>query len=184
MKLIVIRGAGGSGKSSVASKLHEESVAKTAYLPLDFFRVDVAKEQHSAAEIASEILEFSAKKYIDNSYCVIMEGLFNWQKDHWKRLVINLINYCGEEESQIVFLGVHVDTAVARNRQRSKGKLITDDDIRDWHPKSQPTLRGNELVIDTNDRGIDEIVNIVANKVGFKMDLYNPKTKIHSYRQY
>lgn len=178
-KLIIIRGPAGSGKSSIAKKLHGQAIEETAYLPVDLFRVDIAKEQTNAAEIAADIISYCAKKFLDNGYTVIIESMFDIRKKRWNDLLTNLVNY-KNVEAKLFYLQITEDEAVRRNSARQKGAFVSEDEIRQWYALSQPTGWDNEEIIDTEANTLDAIVDKIATETQLTLDPNNYKTKIHT----
>lgn len=179
MKLIVIRGPAGSGKSSVARELHNTATEKTALLPLDLFRVDIAKEQEGAPLITADIIGHAAKRFLDADYTVILEGIFNLKKDYYKDLFADLLQY-NQAYSHIYFLEVSLEESINRNSARPKGNAIDEGAIREWYPKSQKSGYKIEKVINTEEQPIEDVVKQIADECDLKLDENNYKKNFMS----
>lgn len=179
MQLIIIRGPAGSGKSSVARELHDTAAQKTALLSLDVFRVNIAKEQEGAAPITAEIIGHAAKKFLDAGYTVILEGIFNLQKDCYKNLFEELFDY-NQGSNHLYFLEISLQESIRRNTQRPKGRIINEDAMREWYPKAKKSGYELEQVIDVEKTTLADTVEQIANECGLNLDTDNYKKHIKS----
>lgn len=177
MQLIVIRGPAGSGKSSVARELHETAKQKTALLPQDVFRVNIAKEQEGAAAITADVIKYAAKKFLDSHYTVILEGLFNIEQEHYKRLLEDLFGY-NQGSNHLYFLEISLDESIKRNTARPKGRIIDESAMREWYPKAQKTNYKLERVIDVEEKSMQEVVDFIAEECRLDLDPNNYKKNI------
>jgi adenylate kinase family enzyme len=181
-KIIIIRGPAGSGKTTTAKALHERTSETTAFLPFDFFRIDVAKNQKSAADISTEIIEFATKKFLDSGYIVILESIFNVDKPLSKRL---FDSFKDNSDTKLfhIYLGISLDKAKERNRQRSKGKVITDEEIEEWYPLSRPLQKEeNQLILNMDTLNDKEVFDKAISFTGLHIDDNSLKAKYFSWR--
>ncbi len=179
MQLIIIRGPAGSGKSSVAKELHETATQKTALLPLDVFKVNIAKEQEGALQITAEIIEHAAKKFLAADYTVILEGMFNMEREYYKNLFKELFNY-NQGINRLYFLEISLEESIKRNQARSKNRIIDKDAMRQWYPWAQKTGYSEEETIDVEAASLQEVINRIAEECHLTLDKDNYKKNIRS----
>lgn len=175
-KVIIVRGPSGSGKSSVAKRLHEEAKENTALLVRDVFRVDIAKEQKNAGEITTDIIEYAAKKFLDNDYTVILEGIFSYKK--YSDFIKRIIDYNKEGDNYLFYLNVSLEETLKRNKNRPKSKIIDDEHIKKWYEKSDKTNLAEEETIDAELMSFDEVISYISKKCKLELDPDNYKKNI------
>lgn len=180
MQLIIIRGPAGSGKSSVAKELHETATQKTALLPLDVIKVDFAKEQEGALQITADIIEHAAKKFLAADYTVILEGMFNVEREYYKNLLKELFDY-NQGINHLYFLEMSLKESIKRNQARPKNRVIDEDAIRQWHSRAQKTGYSEEKTIDVETTSLHGVVNYIAGECHLTLDENNYKRNVKSF---
>lgn len=179
MQLIIIRGPAGSGKSSVAKKLHETATQKTALLPLDIFIVNIAKEQEGVVQITADIIEHAAKKFLAAGYTVILEGVFNIERECYKNLFEELFDY-NQGPSHLYFLEMSLEESIKRKQGRPEDENISKDDIKMWYSGAQKTGYSGEKTIDVETTSLQEVVNRITKECNLTLDENNYKKIIES----
>lgn len=76
-KLIVLRGPSGSGKSSVGKILRASQEDPTALIEQDYLRRILLKEKDLPGGLNIELIKMTALMALENSFNVIMEGIFD-----------------------------------------------------------------------------------------------------------
>ncbi len=179
MQLIIIRGTAGSGKSSVAKELHETATQKTALLPLDAFKVDIAKEQEGAQQIIADIIEHASKRFLVAGYTVVLEGIFNIERGYYKNLLKELFDY-NQGTNNLYFLEISLEESIKRNQARPKSRIIDEDAMRQWYSKAQKTGYSEEKTINVETTPPQEVVSHIAEECNLTLDENNYKKNIRS----
>lgn len=174
-KLLVIRGATGSGKSSLANYIHNYIVGSSVLLPQDVFTVDFIKNESSLFKASLDALETSARAYLNSDTVVILEGVFSAK--HWEEMIYRL---SVDTERHYFFLSTTVDTSIERAGKREKSAQITEEDVRLWHPKSTPLHAANETVIAADTLSTRVIAQQIASQCNIELDLSQEKAKLCS----
>ena len=174
-KLIVIRGATGSGKSSVANYLHNNLEADSVLLPQDVFKIDIAKDNPLLHQAVLNALEESAKEFLAVESVVIVEGVLS--KKHWHDMINRL---AANNESHIFFLSASLETSIKRASQRDKSSILSENDVRQFHPKSIPMGLLNEVIIDVDNTTVEVVAKIIAQNCSLEIKNRQPKAKLFS----
>jgi len=157
-KLIIIRGRPGAGKSTIAKQTQRKLLPqKVAILCPDYFYWQVFPGEENQ-HLVNQILNFTAQKYLENNYIVILEGIL--PKSENDELFKQLKNYCQKEKIDFYsfFIEVSQDRALERNDKRKKGKKISKEDMKQWYQNVKPKEIDNEILIQTDQVPIGKIV--------------------------
>ncbi len=161
-KLLILRGRPGAGKSSIAKKIQEKLLPnKVSIFSPDYFYWQVFPGENNK-DLVNEVLFFCIKKYLEYGYFVILEGILPASEN--KDLFENINKYCKTRNFGLIslFLEVDKDEAIKRNKKRSKGKEILDQDFEDWYNNSISKEIDGEIVIDTTNKSFGSVVNVIV----------------------
>lgn len=165
-KLIIIRAAPGTGKTSVANILHNRADAKTVLLPRDLFHVEIIKDRRELRTAVNDVYFTAIAKFLEADAVVICEGAFysEFWHESFKKIEQEL-----KPETFHFFLKASLETVLDRARNRKKADILTDDMIRGEYAGAKPLGWENEHVIDTEDKSLEEVVAEIAEITGLKL---------------
>lgn len=158
MKLIVIRGNSGSGKSSIAAELHKQAKSKTALVSQDYLRRIVLKEkEHDGGDYIDLIFQ-TIKFASGRGYNVILEGILNSRR-HEK-----LISAVSElySERYFYYIDVSFDETLRRHKTKLNAHEFGEKEMREWFKESDLLGIDGEQTIpegSTLKKSVDKIIS-------------------------
>lgn len=175
-RIVIVTGCPGTGKTTVASMLAEESdMKKSVHMHTDDFYGQLCKgaippylpESHEQNLIVIEAFLEAAKCYVRGGYDVIVDGVIGpWVLDPWKRIA-------GERyEVHYIVLRAGKEETMRRAVNRSKLDKNTNTELVEIMWKQFADL-GNEeaYVVDTTECPVEKTVSIIKNKIAEKSNL-------------
>lgn len=160
INLLIIRGSGGSGKSTVGKILRDKLHGKTALLCPDTFYWDICGKDDNS-ELVYEALNRLIDLYLNQGYNVILEGILS-KKDKMENLKINQFIDLGKKYKanvRLFFLKVSLETALKRDNKR--GDLLGKEDTKKYHEKSINSKHENEVEIDVENQEPSKVVELI-----------------------
>ncbi len=176
-KLIILRGPSSVGKSTIANYLHNFGTDNTVLLPKDVFAIDIIKDNPKLYKPMLRALEKTAQEFLATDSTVIIEGAMYQQ--HWIDMLERLSKVA--DETFVFFLQAKLSTVIDRSGQRKKKRALAEEKVAELHPGAQPTGWPNEVVIDTENIGSDQIAKHIAEQCGIKLDETQEKATWFSY---
>lgn len=158
--LLIIRGSGGSGKSTVGKLLRDKLQGKTALLCPDIFYWDICGKEDNS-ELVYEAVYRLVDLYLNQRCNVILEGILS-KKDKEENLKINqfidLGNKYGANVGQFLLL-VSLETAIKRDNKR--GELLGKEETKKYHEKSLDSKHERDIEIDVENLKSDEVAELI-----------------------
>ena len=156
---ILIRGPGGSGKSTIAKKIQKQSKHKTAILCPDLFYWGIAGKENNK-EVVYEALYRLIDLYLSKDYDVILEGILS-SKIHNELRVKKCIDLAQKYKSKVFtfFLTLPLDEAIKRDSERevSMGDKMTKEIFH----KSIDSKLDSDIEINTFENDFKNVLKII-----------------------
>ncbi|MDD2935400.1 MAG: AAA family ATPase [Candidatus Pacebacteria bacterium] len=163
MKLIILRGLPGCGKSTIAEILSENLECSVVYG--DFFKREFLVKnknfqeacEYSYKKIFEEVEKYAEKK----EEVVIIEELFDN-----KEFVERIKNFCRENNIQIYWFYIkrELEKLLEVEQKRDRKIKNTVDDFKKLQDSLNEIKNEGEIVVDNNGN-IEESINFVLNKI-------------------
>ncbi|WP_040162753.1 AAA family ATPase [Microbacterium gorillae] len=136
-RLVIIRGASASGKTTTALALRERLGSRVALLHQDHVRREVLRndDRRERHEHASVLLVGAARQALDLGYDVILDGIFNL-RDYsaaFERLQRDHRGF-----TRIYQFDLSLDETIRRHAGRPLSREFGPDKLRDWYDGWQP----------------------------------------------
>ena len=160
-KLIIIRGNSGSGKSSVASAVQEQTTPYPMLIEHDYVRRKVLKEKESQDAINAELLYRMTEYGLENGRDVIIEGIL--RLDKYRSLFERLIKI-HPESNYFYYFDIPFEETLARHNTKDNTDF-GEEEMRRWYKEDDETGYGNEIII-PKDNSLDKTVNQIIEQTG------------------
>lgn len=175
-RIIIITGAPGTGKSTVAAIIAKESnLARSVYLHTDDFYHYLCKgavlphmpEAHKQNMVVIEAFLETAKCFARGGYDVIVDGIIGpWFLDSWIKAVQE------QYEVHYIVLRAAKDETLKRAAERIKLDKKTNIELVETMWKQFQNLGCYEAnVINTTDCTVDETANFIKEKIDKKLNI-------------
>lgn len=161
--LLVISGAPGCGKTTVANILHSSIDSPTVLLPRDIFSVDMTKGDVSLRVPMKDSYKYAIRAFLAAGAFVICEGAF--YSEHWRQTFRRIENELSIKAT-LVYLQASKEVAIERARGRSKADVIDDAYIAEAYGGAHPFGWENEIVIQTDHLAALEVAQRIADCLG------------------
>lgn len=142
-KLIVIRGNSGSGKSTVAQKLREQSLRRIAWVEQDNIRRKIFKEHGGTNGVHIGMIEHIVEYSLDNGYDVVLEGILSFGR--YGEMLKRLADHCPEH--YFFYLDIPLEETFRRHQTRASSRDFGVSEMTDWYKPSDITGFTGEVVI-------------------------------------
>lgn len=155
--LIIIRGNACSGKSTIAEGLRDFfKKNKVAVVHMSIFYWEIVKGDKP--EIGMQNAERIIDNYLKNKYDVILEGSTLSYKDKNNGLYLDrFIKLAKKYRAPIKQFFFEADFEVLKQRER-KRKQISIKKLKEFYDKSNKTKRKEEIIIDTSNKSINQVL--------------------------
>jgi adenylylsulfate kinase-like enzyme len=162
VKLILIRGPAGAGKSTIAKLLQKKMGKKTALIEMDNIYYNVLQNDINHEMVLQSVISM-ADIFLKNGYNVILEGVFTVPFDKQeKKLKHNLLFNLAKKHNtllNIFFLNISLDIAIQRDKARHGFKRLRKNYISTLHEKTCARRHNSDIEITTDNFSPLEIVN-------------------------
>jgi predicted kinase len=165
-KLIVLRGNSGSGKSTVAKQLREESIRKDntrkiALVEQDYFRRVVFKEKEVKAGDNIELIRQVTELALGRGYDVILEGILATRR--YIEMLSELEAKC--PENYFYYFDIPFEETLRRHATKSNADEFGENEMREWwRDKDLIGLEGEQVIND--DSSIENTVQKILKDTG------------------
>jgi len=159
--LVIIRGNACSGKSTVAEKLRDNFKSKTAVIRTSIFFWEIV--YGDSIKMGMENTKLIIENYLRNNYNVILEGSSLSNKDKNGKLYLDsFLKVAKKYKTPIKQLFFEADFEVLKEREK-KRKQISLKKLREYYNKSNKSRREEDIIINTSNKSIRQVVNEVNN---------------------
>lgn len=164
LKLIIIRGNSGSGKSSLALELRTHMVQnglKTALVEQDYLRRIVLKEKEVTNGDNIDLIEQTVTFALNKNYSVILEGILAFSRYGsmlerlWRQVNSSLVYY----------IDVPFEETVRRHATKPNAHEFDENDMRKWWQENDLTYFPGEKIIPA-ESSIEQSVQRILKDLG------------------
>jgi thymidylate kinase len=169
MNLIIIRGPGGAGKSTVAEHLAEllRETRKVAVIGSDTFYWGISGVEKDE-DLVYEGMARLAEMYLQYKYDVIIEGILS-SKDNEGLRIRNIISIAENLNAKVTlfYLNVSFDESKKRigEKFRREGWPYSEEETLVWFKKSQDNRLENEIEIDSQKNNIKSVCQDILRRI-------------------
>jgi gluconate kinase len=163
MKIIIIRGKSGAGKSTIS---HELAKALPNYIFIDIWKIKEmfeplnSKDRKGQNEICKDAISFILKRAIKDK----VTDKFMLQEIRNGAIRKALRNYLNKEDKiYSFFLDVNLETALKRNIEREK-ETMPEKYFKEQAKEGLKNKDNEDVLIDTSDKTIDQVLDIILNE--------------------
>ena len=175
MKLIIIRGNSGSGKSVVAERLRKELGGKVAIVGLDTLRRTILMEKdHLENTDIIGLIEQTVKYCLDKGYTVIVEGILS--KPKYKETLMSLVD-SADCPSHIYYIDVSLEETLRRHKTKPIADEVTDEQLASWYQPKNYLDVPDEIIVDESS-SLEETVKLIKDNLWVKQN--QNSLQIHS----
>jgi chloramphenicol 3-O-phosphotransferase len=158
--LLIIRGSGGSGKSTVGKILRNKLRGKTALLCPDTFYWDICGKENNS-ELVYEALNRLIDLYLGQGYNVILEGILSKKDENGNLMIKKFIDIGGKFKANVRLFFLKVSLETAQKRDNKRGDLLGKENTKKYHEKSINSKHENEIEIDVENQEPSEITELI-----------------------
>ncbi len=164
MSLLVLRGPGGAGKSTVSKKLveHLRETRKVGLIEADSFYWDIAGRDPNP-DIMYEGLRRLADLYLSKNYDFVIEGILTAKDKFGIPRINDLVRTAQTYDTKTGFFHLYASIDLLRERVKTKftknGWNFDEKAFQGWYNNSLKSILPNEIRIDTQEKSPDEIVS-------------------------
>ena len=128
-KLVIIRGNSGSGKSSLARKLHAHYGRGTLLISQDTVRRDMLKEKVEPGNLSIDLTETLARFGYEHDLLVLVEGFY--ETDIYGQMLELLRNLFGSQ-TLAYYYDLTFEETVRLHQTRAKQEEFAPADMKRW----------------------------------------------------
>lgn len=143
-KLIVLRGPSGSGKSSIAKELRLAQSEKMALIGQDHFRRIVLKEKDVPNGLNSELIERTAVFALENSYHVLLEGIFDAER--YARMFTGILS-SHPTNNHFFYFDIPFEATLRRHQSKPNKDEFGETEMRSWYKDKDLLHCAEEILI-------------------------------------
>lgn len=159
MKLIVLRGPSGSGKSSAAHILRSRFDAPTALVGQDYLRRIVLKEKDipngNNHGLIKQVIFFA----FEHGYNVILEGIFDAER--YERMFEEIVER-HPEENHFYYFAITFAETLRRHNLKPEKQEFGELEMRQWYKEDDFLKRQKEIIVpelESLDAAVDFILS-------------------------
>jgi len=162
-KLIIIRGPGGSGKSTIAKSLafNLRKVEPVALLPVDSFIWDISG-RNTKFQTTYGALSSLLNYYLSESHSVIIDGILIALDENQQLKLHKLINSTKNHNPSLHVFRLTGSSKIFEEREHQKysekGWAFKESEFREWYKLVEERTYPGEIVIDVTDKTSEKVV--------------------------
>lgn len=157
-RLIVMRGPSGSGKSTVARALRDILERPTAIVEQDYLRRILLKEKDIPNGLNIELIKRTTLFLLDNTYDVILEGIFD--KGRYSKMFGEIVA-THPTGNCFFYFDISVDETVRRHQHKPNKDDFGEEDMRRWYKRNDVLDIEDEEIIPESS-SVEETVKRLA----------------------
>lgn len=162
-KLIILRGNSGSGKSTVAKRLRDQSEENIAIIEQDYIRREVLRECRGRPRTHNADLIYQTVTFcLDRGFHVILEG--NFVFDVYKDFFLKLNAY-HPSNTFYYYFDISLDETIERHQTKPKKDEFTGEQMAKWYKENDTTSFPGEKIT-TDDFSIEDSVALIKRDTG------------------
>lgn len=163
-KLIVLRGPSGSGKSSVALKLREQSKRKIAIIEQDYYPevMFARRDKEDSVAARRELLVADTLIALKYGFDVILDGILSvhTHRDAFEKIIDE-----HRTENYMFYFDVSLEETLKRHATRPKASQFGVDEMAKWYIQATPANYDFEEKIPENFT-LEQTVEFIKKKAG------------------
>ena len=154
LKIIILRGPAGVGKSTVAELLQKKLGENWVHLDIDKIKHTISETSSPIrSEIAHRVGKYFIEELLSNNFNIIVEEIF---RENFYKELLSLIERSHSSVHKF-FLRADINTLITRNASRVKIK--DHKTIQDLHSEIQP-LEG-EKILETSNYSTEQLAELI-----------------------
>ena len=162
VKLIIIRGNSGSGKSTIAKELRTKFTGqKVAVIGQDYLRRNILGEIGRGGDDNVELIELTVKFALEKDYITILEGIMptEYYGDMLRRL-----NAIDPQNTHLFYLDIPLEETLERHQTKSECNEFGEEQMREWYRERDLLNLENEKTIKEHST-LEESVEFIINTI-------------------
>ena len=158
-KLIILRGNSGSGKSTVAKALRDQSTStnKIALVEQDYLRRIVLKEKEKNSEDNIILIKQTVEFALSYGYDVILEGIFFSVR--YGKMLKRLLNHTPNHF--IYYFDISLEETLRRHTSKPNSNEFGEKELKSWYRKRDLLTVENEKIIEESSSFVDTVKRIL-----------------------
>lgn len=168
-KLIILRGNSGSGKTTIAKRLHQELQphfadrlqAGTMLVQQDVIRRDILRVRDFPGNPAIRLIEDIVITGSEAGYDVILEGILG--KSVYGDMLHRLLSQFGEH-ANVYYFDISFEETTRRHLTKSNSEEFGEEDMRRWFRQTD-VLGVSSEVLFTDEHSEEEIVQHIMQQL-------------------
>lgn len=162
MKLVVLRGPSGSGKSSTASLLRSHFDEPTALIEQDYLRRIVLKEKDVANGNNHDLIKQVVFFAFDRGYSVILEGIFD--AGRYEHMFEEILER-HPNNNYFFYFDVSLDETLRRHQTKPNKDDFGETELRQWF-KLNDLLKCKKEMIIPELESLKAVVERILSEIG------------------
>lgn len=167
-KLIIIRGPPGIGKSTLSKQLAKRLKGGVTVIDIDVIRwgfIVKRTKSYNDHNLVYKNLWDLTKNSLDDGQNVIIEGVLAG-RDKNERLRISKYDSYKKEGIQVVYFFLKGSSKSQNKRLKHRNKKKPSErDIINWTKLSYSSISKNDVVIDTDNKTLNQIVELMVRRI-------------------
>lgn len=162
--LFIIRGPPGSGKSTVSKLLASKLDGSVALLDSDWLRHEMILKRSEGFNdhvLLYKNLWNLTENSLSEGLNVIIDGILTSRDAQGNFRIHKYDDYKSKSGIKLVKAFLKSSLDVQKSRIIERGRVLKDDDVSSWSKEAFESLSGDELIIDTTNKSVEEIVNLI-----------------------
>jgi predicted kinase len=147
-KLVVLRGNSGSGKSTIANALFEQTKKPTVLIDQDHYRFIFKPAGGTLnSNTIHKMIKANVLAALEDNYDVILEGIFNVKS--WKNIFAEIFEQ-HPRENYLFYFDISFEETIKRHRTKPNKDEWSESDMKDWYSPKDFMNYEFEYVINEN----------------------------------
>lgn len=165
MKLIVLRGNSGSGKSSVAKAVRAAQSEPMAYIEQDYVRRILFQEPDTSNGLNIELLKQIIIFSLEHSYHVIAEGIF--RQERYESMFREILE-AHPKDNFFFYFDISFEETIRRHQTKPNKHEFGEKELSSWY-REKDLLRCIKEEMISEEECLDEIVGRIFKKTSLSL---------------